>query len=109
MQIKRGRDKYDWKVIIEIPGGGILSENDPYPYLASEVGYLSNFEMNMSSNAVPWESELRQSFYFKNSQGQCGRLFVDLSTDSTRPDTGSTAEASINPSGSRNLEADAPK
>jgi hypothetical protein len=105
-QVRRGLDKYDWKAAVEIPGGGILPENDPYPYLASETGYLPKFETNMSSNAVPWESELRQNFYFRNPQGQYGRLTVDLSTGSTRPDTGITVEASINPTGSRNLETD---
>ncbi|MGD0615759.1 MAG: hypothetical protein ABSA69_10005, partial [Verrucomicrobiota bacterium] len=64
------------------------------------------FEASMSSNAVPWQSTLAQTFYIKDPQGRYGRLFIDLSTNSKRPDTGVTVEAWINPSGSQNLEYD---
>jgi len=100
---------YDWQVKIELVNGGILKENDPYPYWAPENGFEPFFETNVSSNDVLWNAELRQYFYIKNAQGQYGRLFINLSTNSKRPDTGIAVELWINPSGSRNLEFDPAK
>lgn len=109
LQVRRGIDKYDWTVKIEMLAGGLLAENDAYPYWAPETGYQPFFAASMSSNDVPWSAELNQNFYIKNQQGQFGRLFIDLSTDSMRPDTGITIETWINPSGSQNLEFDPSK
>lgn len=106
LNIHRGRDKYDWTAKIELINGGLIVENDQYPYWAPETGYQSVFEASMSSNNVPWSAELRQNFYIKNAQNQYGRLFIDLFTDSMRPNTGITVETWINPSGSQNLEFD---
>jgi hypothetical protein len=106
LQIRRGRDKYDWDVRIEIINGQILADDDPYPYWAPESGYQPFFETGISSNAVPWSAEMNRGFYFKGSQGQYGRLFIGLSTDSMRSDTGISIQAWINPSGSQNLEFD---
>jgi hypothetical protein len=109
LKIQRGRDKYDWTLKIEMLNGGLLKENDPYPNWAPESGYQSSFEMTMSSNSVPWSGGLRQNFYIRNARGQYGRLFIDLSTDSMRPDTGITVQTLLNPSGSQNLEFDPKK
>ena len=109
LKIKRGRDKYDWSVKIEILRGGLLAENDPYPNWAPENGYQTAFEASMSSNNVSWDGELIQNFYIKNKQGHYGRLYIDLSTDSMRPDTGITIRSWMNPSGSQNLEFDPKK
>jgi hypothetical protein len=106
LKIHRGRDKYDWLVKIEMSNGGLLVESDPYPNWAPQTGYQSFFETGMSSNNVPWSGEFRQNFYIKNAQEQYGRLFIDLSSDSTRPDTGITVQTWVNPSGSQNLEFD---
>jgi RHS repeat-associated protein len=38
LKIHRGRSKYDWKVEIETINGGLIEENDPYPY-----GQLTDF------------------------------------------------------------------
>jgi hypothetical protein len=106
LKIRRGRDKYNWTLKVEMATGGLMPENDPYPYWAPDMGYKSFFQTSMSSNEVPWSAEFRQDFYFKSSQNIYGRLFIDLSTDSMRPDTGISIEAWVNPSGSRNLESD---
>jgi hypothetical protein len=95
---------YDWAVKIELAGGGLIEENDPYPYLAPATGYQSSFDFNMSSNNVPWKSELQQDFYVKSSQGQYGRMRMDIITTSKRPETGISIQFTINPSGSQNLE-----
>jgi hypothetical protein len=109
LKIHRGRDKYDWTLKIAMPQGGLLAEADPYPYWAPEGGYMKVFESGMKSNSVPWSGELRQDFYLRTPEGRYGRLFLDLSTDSMRPDTGVSIEIWVNPSGSRNLEFDPKK
>lgn len=109
LKIRRGRDKYDWDVKVEMLSGGLLVENDPYPYWAPEKGYQNSFEAGMTSNAVPWSAELQKSFYFKNGRGQYGRLSVDLSTDSMHPETGIMIRSWVNPSGAQNLEIDPKK
>jgi len=97
---------YDWQVKIALANGGIIEVADLYPYQATEGGYQALFETTMSSNSVPWQAEFSRNFYIKNAQGQYGFLRVDISTNSKRLDTGIKVEASINPSGSRNLEPD---
>jgi hypothetical protein len=110
LQIRPGLlHPYDWQVRIELINGGGVEQNDPYPYWAPENGYQPFFETGMSSNNIPWNEEFRQNFYTKNAQGQYGRLFIDVSTSSKRPETGITIEAWINPSGSQNLEFDPAK
>jgi hypothetical protein len=109
LQIQRGRDKFDWTVTIEMLNGGILPENDLYPNWAPDSGYRPSFEASMKATDIPWSRNLYQNFYFRNVQGQYGRLFVDLSTDSMRSDTGITIQTWVNPSGSQNLEFDSTK
>lgn len=105
LEIKPGLiHPYGWEVKIELINGGIMEENDPYPYWAPENGYQSFFEAGMNSNDRPWRPEFIQNFYFKNSQGQYGRLLINLLTSSKRPQTGFTIETWLNPSGSQNLE-----
>ena len=106
LNIRRGRDKYDWNVKIEAVKGGLILQNDRYPNWAPEKGYQSSFEFSMSSNHVPWSGELDKEFYFYKANKQYGRLSVGLSTDSSRPDTGITIQTWLNPSGSQNLEFD---
>jgi hypothetical protein len=97
---------YDWQVKISIVNGGIIEEEDLYPYQAKGDGYQTFFETSMSSNSVPWQAEFRRNFYIRNAQGQYGLMQVEISTSSKRPDTGIKVEVSINPSGSQNLEPD---
>lgn len=105
--VRRGRDIFDWTVKIEILGGGILPENDPYPYWTPGNGYQSSFEFNMSSNNIPWSSSFQGNFYIKNARGQYGRMQANVYAALTpaRIQFGFT----INPSGSQNLEPSADK
>jgi len=76
LQIRRDRDTFDWKVKIELHNGGLIEENDPYPNWAPENGYQQLIEASMSSNNIPWSAEMNRNFYFKNAQGQFGRIFL---------------------------------
>lgn len=95
---------FDWQVKIEMLNGGLVPENDAYPYLAAENGYAPSLQVEMNSNNVAWTPEFEQAFYTKNTQGQYGRMTIDMVIFPRRPKAGITINFSMNPSGSRNLE-----
>lgn len=107
LEVRRGRDKFDWSVKIEMLQGGLIEENDPYDYWAPETGYQPTFEFNVSSNNVPWRSELENKFYIKTSQGQYGRMQFGVYSALTPARL--QIEFTINPSGSQNLEPKSPQ
>jgi hypothetical protein len=104
LDVRRGRDKFNWTAKVEMLNGGVVEENDPYPYLVPENGYQPFFEFNVSSNAVPWRPYLDKDFYIKNSQGQFGLMKLHINSSVTPARL--KADFTINPSGSRNLEPD---
>jgi hypothetical protein len=105
LEIKHGWDRFDWSVKVEILNGGMMEENDPYPYWAPTNGYQASFEFNESSNAVKWLGGLQQKiFYIKTAQGQYG--LMNLKVFPGRSPTGIEANFTVNPSGSQNLEPD---
>jgi hypothetical protein len=102
LEVRRGKDKFDWTVKVEMLNGGLVKENDPYPYWAPENGYQPAFEFNVSSNNVPWHSTLDEKFYIKTSQGKYGRMQFGISSALTPARI--EIDFTINPSGSQNLE-----
>ena len=98
------RGKFDWAAKVEMLNGGLIEENDPYPYLAPANGYQPSFEFNVSSNDVPWHPYLDGNFYIKNSQGQYGLMKLHINSSVTPARL--KASFTINPSGSQNLEPD---
>jgi hypothetical protein len=107
LEVGRSGQKFDWSVKIEILHGEIMTEDTPYPYWAPESGYQPFFQFNMSSNNVPWDSKITQNFYIKNSQGQFGRMQMNVYASATP--AGIKFDLWINPSGSQNLELDPAK
>jgi len=108
LQIKRGREQFDWNVQIEIIGGGLIEIKDPYPNLAPESDYQS-VQFGINRESPDWTKRLTKMFYVHLQNGNYGRTTIDLTVDSERPDTGISVEAWLNPSGSRNLEYDSAK
>jgi len=109
LQIKRGKDHFEWNVKIEIEGGGLVESRDAYTYMAPENGYQPAFEFSQAKDAPNWTPELAGVFYVHTSKGTYGLIKVDVFSDSDRPDvgTGIILEAWVNPTpGSRNLEFD---
>jgi hypothetical protein len=91
-----------WSAKVEVIGGGIVEAmpNNPI-YRAPEEGYAQAID-------YPKAEQMRgvpaRSFYIRTAEGKYGRVELDLYAD----DEGATArcliKASMNPSGSRNLE-----
>ena len=103
-QVKRSGQKFDWDFKIAMVQGGLIAKEDPYPYWAPESGYVPSFQINVSSNNVPWRSTLTQNFYIKNSQGQFGRLQITIYAALTPARI--KFDFWLNQSGSQNLEPD---
>ncbi len=106
IQVKRGVDRFDWKVRLELIGGGLIETADAYQYLARETGYEPVLDYEQSKNDSQWTQRLIKTFYMLTAKGQYGRVLIDLKIDAERCDTGISVETWLNPTGSRNLEFD---
>jgi len=102
LDVPRGGQKFDWTAKIVMLHGGLLAENDPYPYWAPESGYQSSSEFEMNSNSVPWRSTVAQDFYIRSSHGQYGRMKLTIYANLTPARV--RFDFWINSAGSQNLE-----
>lgn len=103
LNIKRGRERYDWTATIEPVDGGVIASTDEFMYLAPEAGYEPKLVVFMSADDPAWSPQKSVSFYLK-TKGKYARIRAEFATDSEKPKTGFMLGAYINPSGSRNLE-----
>jgi hypothetical protein len=98
--LKDGR--YDWKVIITVPGGGIMESSDEFAFVAPESGYQQSFEIRMSKDNPSWKSGFNKKFFFKlPNYFARGQIDVDLFHDFYF-----SMDYFVNPDGSANLEND---
>jgi hypothetical protein len=105
LKIQRGRESFDWSVKIQVAGGSLVETSNLYPYEAPESGYVPSFDFGVAKDTPKWTQRLTKDFYIHTAKGNYGRITVDLTTDSERPQgTGVTITTWVNPSGSRNLE-----
>jgi len=104
LEIKTGRERFDWAARIEILNGGMIEEKDAYPFWAPENGYQPSFDFITSSNAIDWIPILKKNFYIKTAQGQYGLMKFAIYPG--RSPTGLEVNFTLNPSGSQNLEPD---
>jgi len=108
LQVQRGGTPFDWSVQIQVAGGGLVEASDLYPDEAPEGSYQPTFDFRMAKDAANWTQRLTQTYYIHTANGDYGRVNIDLTTDSERPQgTGITIETWLNPvPGDRNLEFD---
>jgi hypothetical protein len=97
--------RFNWNIKIEVPDGGLIKEDDAYPFWAPDKGYQAIFEVIMTSNSPSWQSQVNQNFYIKNSSGKYGTMSLDVYSLSRPPEV--HASFTMNPSGSQNLEPSA--
>jgi len=89
-----------WSFKIGIPDGGLITQNDEFPFEAPENGYQSviPFEFQKGEN---WMSDLKTNFYIKfGNPPRYGWLQIETGVSYG----GATLTYIINPSGSRSLE-----
>ena len=102
LEIKKGWERFDWSIKVEVLNGGLVEENDTYPYWAPTDGYQPSFEFNESTNAAKWLGGIQKKFYIKTAQNQYGVMQFKIYPG--RSPTGIEANITLNPSGSQNLE-----
>lgn len=100
-----GQSAPEWSFRLTIPDGGLIENNDEFPFRAPESGYQSTIEFRFKNDDPNWGKSLRKIFYIVFGQpAKYGRITIE-----TAVDMGVISTYAINPSGSRNLEATAPQ
>jgi hypothetical protein len=93
---------FNWRASILVPGGGLIEYNDDFPFEAPEGGYQPSVEFDMPTNALNWKPLVEKSYFIKfGSPPKYGRIQIRLNGASQK----ASVSYWVNPSGSRNLEA----
>jgi hypothetical protein len=90
----------NWAFEIEIPSGGLVGENDEFPFEAPTIGYQPVVECQFRKD-VNWTWNLKTNFYIKFSNPP---LYGHLQIQTGISYGGAFLTYAINPTGSRNLE-----
>lgn len=98
---KRSGEKYDWRCVVAIPGGGVVATDEEFPFLAPETGYKPTAEINMPANRTNWNRQVDLKFYYRLADGRYGRMTFSMIAGGQHF---CMIDSVLNPSGSRNLE-----
>jgi uncharacterized repeat protein (TIGR03803 family) len=98
---KRSGQKYDWHCTVAIPGGGLVSTDEEFPFLAPESGFKPTEEIKMPADRVDWKDDVDLKFYYRLADGRYGRMTFSMIAGGQHF---CMIDSLLNPSGSRNLE-----
>ncbi len=101
-KIERTTKKFNWKLRITVPGGGMIETDEEFNFSAPENGYLPMVEIDMPTSLETWQTQIERKYFIRLNDGKYGRLDFSLLARNGVFRIGSA----INPSGSRNLEFD---
>jgi hypothetical protein len=92
--------KYNWRLGISVPNGGIMETYEEFPFEAPQNGYQPDIVVDMPSTSANWHEEMRAKYYILLPNGNYGRIdFYLLAYNGVF-----TVQSAINPNGSQNLE-----
>lgn len=100
-QGKKSGEKYDWRCVVTIPGGGVVATDEEFPFLAPETDYKPPAEINMPADRTSWNSQVDLKFYYRLADGRYGRMKFSMIAGGQHF---CMIDSVLNPSGSRNLE-----
>jgi hypothetical protein len=100
-QGKQSGEKYDWRCVISIPGGGIAPANEEFAFLAPEKDYTSSAEITMPTDRPDWKSDVDLKFFYRLADGRYGRMKFSMIAGGQHF---CMIDSVLNPAGSRNLE-----
>ena len=93
---------FNWRATILVPGGGLIEHNAEFPFEAPEDGYQPSVGFDMPTNAPDWKPLIEKSYFIEfGSPPRYGRIQVQINGGSQK----ASVSYWVNPSGSRNLEA----
>jgi hypothetical protein len=95
--------RYDWHCRVTIPGGGIVTTDEEFAFLAPESGYKTAAEINMPADRPDWKSDVDLKFFYRLADGRYGRMTLSMIAGGQHF---CMVDSFLNPSGSRNLESD---
>jgi hypothetical protein len=100
-QGKKSGEKYDWRCVLTVPGGGIVYTDEEFAFLAPEKDYRPSLEIAMPADRSDWNSQVDLNFYFRLADGHYGRMTFSMIAGGHHF---CMVDSVLNPSGSRNLE-----
>jgi hypothetical protein len=98
---KRSGERYDWRCVLTIPGGGAVTNDDEFAFEAPEEGYVPTLEIAMPADQPGWQDEVDLKFYYHLADGRYGRMTFSMIAGGQHF---CMIDSVLNPSGSRNLE-----
>jgi len=98
---KRSGEKYDWRCVVSIPGGGAVTNNEEFAFEAPEKGYVSSLEIAMSADRPDWQDAANLKYFYRLADGRYGRMTFSMIAGGQHF---CMINSVFNPSGSRNLE-----
>ena len=98
---KRSGEKYDWRCVVGIPGGGAVTNNEEFTFEAPEEGYVPSLEIAMPADRPDWQDDVDLKFYYRLADGRYGRMTFSMIAGGQHF---CMIDSVLNPSGSRNLE-----
>lgn len=95
--------RFDWRLRLSIPGGGLIERKDEFDFEAPTEGYEEVVEINMPGSAQEWSSDVTKEYFVRFDDGRYARCAVNFYPGRRNF---VVIESFINPSsGSRNLES----
>jgi hypothetical protein len=98
---KHSGEKYDWRCVVSIPGGGAVTNNDEFAFKAPRDGYAPSLEITMRADNPAWQDTVELKFYYHLANGLYGRMVFTMVAFNQHF---CMIESALNPSGSQNLE-----
>lgn len=91
----------NWSVTMKISDGGLIEENDEFPFNPPETGYQPVIALNFQHGQTNWTQQVIKDYYIKfGSPPLYGQLQLETSINQATV----ILRYVINPDGSRNLE-----
>jgi hypothetical protein len=98
--LEHWREATEWSFRLSLPDGGLVEQNDDFPFEAPEEGYEPVVEFQFHREDANWTTILQKRYYIAFGRPRrYGRLEVE-----TALERGIRIQYAINPTGSRNLE-----
>ena len=100
-QGKSAGQKYDWRCLVTIPGGGLVLSDKEFDFQAPDKGYVSSTEIKMTADRQDWKDDVDIKFFYQLPDGRYGRMTFSMIAGGHHF---CMIESVLNPSGSPNLE-----
>jgi hypothetical protein len=98
--------RFDWQASVAVLDGGLIEHDLEFPFEAPETGYAPRVTFEMPANAPDWKRSVEKTYFIRfGTPPRYGRIHVRFNGASQKV----FLTYAVNPSGSRNLEANTDK